>query len=500
MKLFSDKYKNIISGKISCYDRVILTGTLPQICYSKGMTSYLKFQKIRIFDYSTFAEQFKEKIRKNAEQISHDNNITIEFIKKKHIRKETIVQKVIEQRGAHPGLVHIISAMESCSSYKPWHDKATHKTYLKGDTSKCLHYYFYFIDDVFGLGYIRVPTWCPFKLQVYFNGHNWLASSLDKEKIKYTMLDNSFEYIEDFQKAQEISDDFQVFELHKFLDRLSEKYCPICQDFNQMYHWSAMQVEYATDIVFKNQKDLQIIYDTLISTAIHTVKPDNIATFLGKKLTNFQGEAGNNYNIRIEGSRLKHSMGKVSIKMYDKFKKILRIETTTNDLTFFKHYRYVEHKDGSRTKKNAAMKKSIYSLKPLTEILNSANRRYIEFISTLEDNSMGKKRLTKVTKDVKKNERTYKGFNFFKEEDLNFLRVIIRGEFNISGFQNRNIRKVLKDKNTGQVSRMLKRLKEHGLIKKVRNTYKYYLTKLGKVAIITGLKIEKLYLIPQLNY
>ena len=47
-------------------------------------------------------------------------------------------------RGDRPGLVHIISAMEACDTYKPWHDKHTHRTFLRPDTGKCLHYYFYF--------------------------------------------------------------------------------------------------------------------------------------------------------------------------------------------------------------------------------------------------------------------------------------------------------------------------------------------------------------------
>jgi hypothetical protein len=46
-----------------------------------------------------------------------------------------------------------------------------------------------------------------------------------------------------------------------------------------------MQAEYATDIVFRRQSDLADIYGNLSRTAIHTVKPDNVATFLGRKLT-----------------------------------------------------------------------------------------------------------------------------------------------------------------------------------------------------------------------
>ncbi|NCC74185.1 MAG: hypothetical protein EOM06_12390 [Sphingobacteriia bacterium] len=73
--------------------------------------------------------------------------------------------------------------MEGCTTYKPWHDKTTGKTFLKPYTSKCLHYYFYFIDEQVSLGYVRVPTWSPFRLQVYINGHNLLASELKQAGI-----------------------------------------------------------------------------------------------------------------------------------------------------------------------------------------------------------------------------------------------------------------------------------------------------------------------------
>ena len=83
--------------------------------------------------------------------------------------------------------------------------------------------------------------------------------------------------------------------------------------------------ENATDVVFRRQADLAAIYGNLTRTAIHTVKPDNIATFLGRKLnTQYEGEMGNRFNIRIEGTRIKHTMGPVSLKLYDKFGLILR--------------------------------------------------------------------------------------------------------------------------------------------------------------------------------
>jgi hypothetical protein len=500
MPLLSERYCKQISGILSCYDRVVITGTLPQACYAAGMTNFLSYNKIRIFDYAKFAEPLRDKLRDNAEAIAKRNDIKIEFVQKRHIRKESLVQKILDKRGYAPGLVHIISAMEACESYVPWHNKQTHKTYLKSKLGKCLHYYFYFIDETLGLCYVRVPTWCPFRLQVYFNGHNWLASKLKKKTIAYSLLDNAFDSMENYQQAQELADGLSVEELHKKLDEFAQTFCPVHADFEQVYHWSIMQAEYATDIVFKKQSDLQAIYDQLTTTAIHTVKPDNIATFLGRKLHgNYQGESGNNYNVRIEGTRIKHHMGKVSIKMYDKHKKILRIETTVNDVTFFKHYRTVEHRDGTTSKKNTSMKKNIYSLAPLRKLLKAANHRYLVFISEFDDPNTGNRNITKLSKPVKKNNRNYKGFNFFDSEDLALLLTIARGEFNISGFQNKNIRQFLIAKNSGQVSRLIKRLHTHGLIKKIKNSYKYYLTNLGKRVITAALKIKEFVLVPQLN-
>ncbi|MCD4697978.1 MAG: hypothetical protein K8S16_17275, partial [Bacteroidales bacterium] len=221
MELITETYKEKISGVLGCFDRVVITGTLPKICYSQGMTSFLYSKGIRIFDYAKFVEPYKEQIRTNAEQIAKENGIDIEFVSKSSIRKEDLVQKKTKERGTHTGLVHILSAMESCPSYKPWHDKNSGRTFLKGTQGKCLHYYFYFIDEYLGLSYIRVPTWCPFKLQVYFNGHNILANELDKEGISYTMIDNAFDSISDFKRAQEISDNIDVKKIHKRLDKIA---------------------------------------------------------------------------------------------------------------------------------------------------------------------------------------------------------------------------------------------------------------------------------------
>jgi hypothetical protein len=82
MDVLTTRYSENLTGVLSCYDRIVITGTLPGACYADGMTSFLYSRGIRIFDYPQFA---------------------IEHIAKSHIRKEDVVAKVLAARGDHPG-------------------------------------------------------------------------------------------------------------------------------------------------------------------------------------------------------------------------------------------------------------------------------------------------------------------------------------------------------------------------------------------------------------
>src|SRR3954470_1125556 len=120
----TERYDDRIGGILSCYDRLVITGTLPGVCYAAGMAGYLNAKGIRIFDYPEFAKTLRDRVRDRAASLAAEAGITIEHIAKPHVRKEDVVARVLEQRGDRPGLVHIISAMEACDAYKPWQRQA----------------------------------------------------------------------------------------------------------------------------------------------------------------------------------------------------------------------------------------------------------------------------------------------------------------------------------------------------------------------------------------
>ena len=380
----------------------------------------------------------------------------------------------------------------------PWHDKGSGRTGVKITQGKCLHFYFYFLHERLGLCYLRVLTWLPFRLQFYFNGHNWLASQLRRSGISFQMVDNAFVEIADWPAAQALADQFSIQALHDDLNALARQYVPFLKQFPSGYYWSLMQVEYSWDLSWKRAADLAPVYAEISRQAILTVKAPDVAKFLGKRLSP-EAELTSDFRTRIEGTRIRHSLGPASLKLYDKRGRVLRLECTANDVTFFKHYRKVEHRDGPPTYQVAALKKSLFSLGDLAGLMRAACARYLAFLSALEDRSGGSVNLERLTEPARDEQpRSYRGFNFFAAGDLSVLLAILRGEYHISGLSNRLLQRVLTGKNGGQISRVLKRLRLHGLIRKIGHTYKYYVTAMGQRVLIAALKLKEHLILPTL--
>lgn len=95
-EMLTDRCRERLAGTLSCYDRVVITGTLPGACYAAGMTSFLNARHIRIFDYARFAEPLRERIRAGAQALATAQWAQIEHIAKAHIRKEDVVAAMIK--------------------------------------------------------------------------------------------------------------------------------------------------------------------------------------------------------------------------------------------------------------------------------------------------------------------------------------------------------------------------------------------------------------------
>src|SRR5438132_13091399 len=89
LQLLTERRSSQIAGVLSCYDRMLIQGTLPGLCFAEGMTGYLYAHRVRIFDYPRWAQPLREALRENAERLAAENGLEIEFIRRaKSFRKE----------------------------------------------------------------------------------------------------------------------------------------------------------------------------------------------------------------------------------------------------------------------------------------------------------------------------------------------------------------------------------------------------------------------------
>jgi heme oxygenase len=289
-------------------------------------------------------------------------------------------------------------------------------------------------------------------------------------------------------------------QLHDKLKELTQVCCPATSQFPNGYYWCLTQVEYAQDLVFKDQATMDQLFEELARQALLTIKVQDVARFLGKRVPLGQDTQVNSHlGRRYAGLRLKHSFGPASVKLYNKPGGILRLEMTTYDVSFFKHYRQVVHQDGTQEQCLATMKKSLYSLRDLAQLMQAGVKRYSQWLASLREHTAAQQDVQRLGRPAHDQQgRSYRGFNPFLNEDEQVLQTLLRGEHALAGLTARRLRSVLEGWSRGQISRLLKRFRLHGLLRKIGHTYTYHLTPLARRVVTAVLDIKNNMMVPEL--
>lgn len=505
----TERHAKQIKGVLHCFDRLVLFGTYEAIGWAGAMGRYLYDREVSLMEYQkSYANELRLEMAQRIKEVAAAEGLTVQQVNAGQ-RKEALVEKILEQRGRHDGLVCILGAMERCRCFKVGKDAASGFLQLQPSGGKCQHYYVYFMDAEFGLGYLRIPTWAPFRLQAYINGHDWLERRMKASDLRFKKVDNCFTHLADFAAAQALVAQFDPQRLHAMLDGLAKRLVAVHARFGSSLHWSIYQAEWATDIVFRNDRLLPDLYGQIVRTAVVEIGCADIYRFLGKRPSaRSTAEVGSRLQTLVQGTRIKHSLGSTSLKMYDKAGRVLRIECTTSDVSSFTHYRKVEPRRsrdrkepaGSPAKcKHAPMRKTLYSLPALAEALQACNDRYLASISQWPDRTAQRHELRAITTSVRDDKlRSHRGVNFFQDDDLRFLHALLRGEHQIRGLRNRSLQPHLLGWKPEKIGRNLRRFRALKLLKRVAGTRKYYLTKRGMDLLVAGRQLTERVILPAL--
>ena len=505
MEQFIQQYEKEIIGHLSGFDRLVLRGTLRALAVKTGMLNYLWHIRFLLKDFGKLVQEKSAQLKAASYAEAQRRQRPILYLPSPQVSKEEVARQIAQKDGIKKGLIGILTAVEPCQTYELVRNKDKKKLELEPRMRKCLFLYHYWMDSQFGFMHGRIQTWFPFSIQVCLNGREWLARQMDRLGLRYHREENCFPWIEKLPKAQALMNEQLRTNWPSTLDGIARRLNPVHEEmlapYHEDYYWSTHQSEWATDILFKSSATLAKIYPNLVRSAISVFSSKDVMRFLGKKPHgNFQGEVVSHYGQRPEGVRLKHELNTNSVKVYDKQGSVLRVETTVNNARDFKVYRVgVKDPDGPRSWQR--MRKGVADLHRRAKISQACNERYLNALASIRvDRPLGEI-VQAVCRPTKWKSQRVRALRPWSPEDSTLLRTISRGEFNLNGFRNRDIRDCLfpgeqgreaKRRLSARVTYRLRMLRAHGIIRKVPRTLRYVLTNKGREMITAIIHTQEL--------
>jgi hypothetical protein len=499
MDTLSTKFGVKIKGILEGFDRIIFKGTLRPLSYAAGMQIFLFHNGILNKDYKEWISAKSAAIIADAGEYTRDQCSTdIQYLASCHTRKEAEAHKQQKQSGVQSGLIGTWSCVESCKTFKAVYDKVAGFPQLRHELSRCKHLYFYYDHKDFGFMSIRLQTWAPYEIQIALNGRQWLRRLLEKSGAPYLLEGNKFLDIEDYELAQQLLDSQLdtrwVDTLSSFLPEIFPSMRALLgKEMN--YTWTLWQSEWARDYIFSDPQVLNSHMTHLLRHAFLTGTGERVLRYFGHPVREggqphwaADPELLTRMNQWYDGARIRHWVDKNSLKIYNE-QNVLRFEFTMNDPTRFRIYRTTEG-DTSNEKKLLPMRKGIADIVIRTQICSSRIKNLTEQVATLEEDISVGEVVSKITQPLKVNGKRFRGLDV-TGKDLALLQAVSDPKYNVDAITNKHLQKALGAlpwanglsgrSLSGRISRHLRLLREHGIIKKLPNQHRYMLTDKGRL-------------------
>lgn len=500
MDRFIMQHRDRIAGTLTCFDRVIFKGHLQAISYAEGLERFFDVFGLKLSEFKEFALDQAGRLKSHAQEVARRAGREYRYLAGP-VRKEELAREIMRRDGIERGLGCVLGVVEPVQAFRIMYGDGRPR--LRSDWRKCLVHYFYLVHPELGFIHVRRPTWFPFTMQVYVNGHEWLARKMAQLRLVFERLDNAFLSIARPERAQRLAHEFTRQDWPSILGTLAKRYNPLMTDVfgDHEYYWVTDQAEIATDVTFKSRADLEGLYPSLLRHATTSYNAEDVMRFLGRRLDpRFAGEVVSDVRRRPEGVRIKHRVKGNWIKMYDKHGQVLRVETVINMPREFKVRRTRRYR-GRTTQHWTPMPKSVAFLDRYERIGRAANGRYLDGLTGITDPTAARRALDRMASPATTSVRKLRGFNPADPNDAALFRAVLGGEHVIAGFRNKSVREALygsdpvdpieSKRRSARVTRLLNRLHAHGYIAKVPRTRRWNVTDLGRATMSAVIDVRE---------
>ena len=520
MQKFIEKYQEEILGTLSGFDRLVFRATPRRlnnlyqdhgrgVLVAKGMQEYLWQNKILFKNFGEHVKSVSERVKNAFLKPFQEQKRPFEFIRSPKVDKDERARQIAAKDKIDSGLICAFSTLEMSPTFEYM------KSLIGYKMRPCNVLYSYQKHPQLGFLYARIQTWFPFRIQIGINGREWLARQMDRAGLAYRQHQNTFTFVEDFARAQALLEEQLKTDWPALLGSFGRQLNPLHEEIFERYptdnYWTAYQVEWATDIVFRRAEFLKRLMRLLVPHAVLSFSCKDILRFFGKRI-NQSGEIPERFNQELksnlksyrEGERVKFWLEGNSVKYYDKaysdVGSVLRAgETTTQNVSVFRAFRPKEGGPDDDLQWRP-MRQGIADLHRRAEVSQNVNNRLIDALASVDDSRKLEELITELQQPVTWKQRRVRALRPFAE-DRPLLEAINHGEFLINGLRNRDLQTLLYSKpadspqeqrrRSAAVSRKIRMLRAHGILHKVPKTHRYLVPPNARIIIVAILTSAK---------
>jgi hypothetical protein len=506
MNDFIAKYQNQLSGTLSGFDRLVFRGDLWKQRLT-GMKGYLWAHGLGAKDFGGHAEEVSRRLKEASLAPLIAAGRPVHYLNSGKDDKQRIALEIAARDGIGEGPICALTAVELCSSYAIRVSPQSHRPELSIAPRKCLFLYHYWMHPVFGFMSIRLQSWFPFPVHLYLNGREWLARQMDQAGIGYRRHDNCFTWIEDTKRAQELLEEQLKTPWVQRFDPIVQQVHPLlaselCPKYPMRYFWTCQDSEWATDLVFRQAAELRRLVPRLLHLGVVSFSSPDVLRFMGKKVSRQGNAAGGlklplstDLKIRSNGARVKHRLGPNSIKLYDKaydqLGAVLRAEITISKTKYFRVYRRTDDPHAALAWR--PLRQSIADMHHRAQVSDAALNRYCCALAAVDDTSTLEELTSLIECRRRWKGQSVRALHPFDTDDHALLKTVFRGEFQINGLRNRDLQPLLyptppktqkqQRQRSAAISRKLRLLRAHGLIRKRPKSHRYDVTRQGRLIL-----------------
>jgi len=395
-------------------------------------------------------------------------------------RKDTVMAEHLQHFGREEGVVFVGKAQENTPVFRTERRRSptTGQPYpwIVRRSAMVNNYYIYAVDRDFGPFFLKFCSYFPFNAKLCLNGHEYAKRQLAKEGIAFEALDNGILKCADPKRLQAICDGLSAAKidalLRKWLRLLPHPFTGADRKAGYRYDVSILQAEFSTTQVLDRPVHGRMFFEQVIRENLDLGRPEEIQLIFNRRIPRRRG-ARQRFCTRVVTHDVTPSLNvfykNTRIKQYHKESRALRTETTINNTYDF------------------GVGKRLCNLGKLRKIGFAANRRLIEVERLSHDCILSEDRLQAIHCPVAAGRQRASGLRFADQHVHALLQALILFRQLAEGFRAADLRQhfaALSGRNPasispGAITYQLRRLRLHGLIERIPNSFRYRVTDAG---------------------